>query len=186
MKALRYLPLILLLPLSAPAAERSLKIDPSRTFVDVDVSATVDSFTGYLDAYDTKITLDETGKVRDAVLDFKFSDLKTRKPERDEKMIEWLGGGMPTGRFELGNLALAPNGQGQASGRLIFHDVTQRIEFPVNVVRENGDYVITGETTIDYRNWNLKIIRIALLLKVDPMVKIRFKFTGTPVDAVAK
>ena len=53
-------------------------------------------------------------------------------------------------------------------------------------MRADGSYTITGETTIDYRTWNLKVIRMALLLKVSPEVKIRFKFTGVPVEEPAK
>jgi polyisoprenoid-binding protein YceI len=90
------------------------------------------------------------------------------------------------GRFELGNLAVTPDGQGQASGRLTFHDVTERIEFPVNILRKDGIYTITGETTIDYRTWNLKVIRVAMLLKVNPEVKIRFKITANVIDGAAK
>ena len=186
MKVLRLLAPLCLLPLVLAAAECPLKIDRAKTFVDVDVKATVDSFTGHLDAYDAKLTVDDAGKVKSAVLNFKFADLKTGKPDRDKKMIDWLGGGDPEGRFELGNLALTPDGQGQASGRLIFHGVTQRIEFPVDVVKANGAITATGETTIDCRDWKLKVIRIALMLKVDPEVKIRFKFTGTPVEEPAK
>jgi polyisoprenoid-binding protein YceI len=185
MKALRSLALLLFIPVALVAAERPLKIDKGRSFIDVDVDATA-NFTAHLDAYDAKVGVDDSGKIKNAVFSFKFADLKTGKAERDAKMIEWLGGGAPQGRFELGNLALTPDGQGQASGRLIFHDVTERVEFPVNVVRADGTYVITGETTIDYRTWNLKVIRIALLLKVSPDVKIRFKLTGTPVEEAAK
>jgi polyisoprenoid-binding protein YceI len=186
MKLLRLLAPLCLLPLALAAAERPLKIDRSSTFVDVDVKATVDSFTGRLDAHDTRIMVDDAGKIKTAVLSFKFADLKTGKPDRDAKMIEWLGGGDPAGRFELGNLAITPNGIGQASGRLIFHGVTERIEFPVEVSKAGNVYTITGETTIDTRSWKLKVIRIALLLKVDPEVKIRFKFTGTPVEEPVK
>ena len=64
--------------------------------------------------------------------------------------------------------------------------MTERIEFPVEVTKAGNVYTVTGETTIDYRNWKLKVIRIALMLKVDPEVKIRFKFTGTPVEEPAK
>ena len=46
----------------------------------------------------------------------------------------------------------------------------------------DGAYTITGETTIDYQQWNLKVIRKALLFTVSPEVKIRFKFTGVPVE----
>jgi polyisoprenoid-binding protein YceI len=184
MKVLRLLGLFFLLPLAITAADRSLKIDQSGTFIDVDVDSTV-NFTAHLDKYDAKFTADDTGKIKSAIFTFKFADLKTGKPERDAKMIEWLGGGEPQGRFELGNLAVTPDGQGQASGRLTFHDVTERVEFPVNILNKDGTYTITGETTIDYRTWNLKVIRVALLLKVNPEVKIRFKITGNLVAAAA-
>ncbi|MDB6115327.1 MAG: YceI-like domain protein [Lacunisphaera sp.] len=181
MHVTRLLLAAVLFPLTALAAERPLKIDRSKTFVDVDVKATVDSFTAHLDNYDARVMVDDAGKIKGAIFTFKFTDLKTGKPDRDARMIAWLGGGAPEGKFELGNLALTPDGQGQVSGRLTVHGVTERVEFPVNVTKAGGAYTITGETTIDYRTWNLKVIRIALMLKVDPDVKIRFKFTGTPV-----
>ncbi len=185
MKALRLLTSLLIIPLALSAAERPLKIDKGRTFIDVDVDTTV-NFTAHLDAYDAKVNVDDAGKIKSAVFSFKFTDLKTGNPDRDVKMIEWLGGGVPEGRFEMGNLALTPDGQGQVSGRLIFHGVTERIEFPVNVVRDNGSYTVTGETTIDYRTWNLKVIRMALVMKVNPEVRIRFKLTGVAPEPVAK
>jgi len=185
MKALRLLAPLLLLPCVLLAAERSLKIDRSRSFVDVDVDATK-NFTAHLDAYDTRVGVDDLGKIKNAVFTFKFADLKTGNESRDTAMIKWLGGGSPEGRFELGNLALTPDGQGQASGRLIFHGVTERIEFPVNVVKADGAYTITGETTIDYQHWNLKVIRMAFVFTVSPEVKIRFKLTGVPMEEPAK
>ena len=185
LKFLRLLPALLLLPCALLAAERSLKIDRSRSFVDVDVDATK-NFTAHLDAYDAKVGVDDAGKIKSAVFTFRFADLKSGNDSRDTDMIKWLGGGAPEGRFELGNLALTPDGQGQASGRLIFHGVTERIEFPINVTRVDGAYAITGETTIDYRNWKLKVIRKAFLFTVAPEVKVRFKLTGTPVEEPAK
>jgi polyisoprenoid-binding protein YceI len=173
------------LPLVLSAAERTLKIDKAGTFIDVDVNAT-SNFTAHLDAYDIKVNVDDGGKIKSAVFGFKFSDLKTGNTDRDAKMIEWLGGGSPEGRFELGNLAVTPDGQGQVSGRLTFHDVTERVEFPVSVVRANGVYTMTGETTIDYRNWKLKIIRMALVLKVNPEVRVRFKITATLPEPASK
>jgi polyisoprenoid-binding protein YceI len=184
MKALRLLALLSLLPCLTLAAERTLKIDRSKTFVDVDVNATL-NFTAHLDAYDAQVTVDDTtGKFKNAVFAFKFTDLKTGNAERDTHMLNWLGGGVPEGRFELGNLAVTPNGQGQASGRLIFHGTTERIEFPVEVTKTDNTYSITGQVTIDYRNWGLKKIRKAMVFTVDPEVKIRFKVTGQPGDPV--
>ncbi|MDP2137891.1 MAG: hypothetical protein Q8J74_08555, partial [Candidatus Didemnitutus sp.] len=79
----------------APAAP--LKIDRTRSFVDVDVKATVDSFTGRLDRYQAVLELDGTGKIKSSRLDFRFADLKTGKTDRDAQMMEWLGGGDPSG-----------------------------------------------------------------------------------------
>jgi polyisoprenoid-binding protein YceI len=181
MKVVRLLVTSLLLPLAAFAVERSLKIDPTKTFIDVDVKVTVGSFTAHLDAYEAKVSVDDLGKIKTGTFAFKFADLKTGKTDRDAAMLKWLGGDAPEGRFEVGNLALTPDGQGQVSGRLTFHGVTERIEFPVNLAKADGTYILTGETTIDYRDWKLKVIRMALVATVDPEVKVRFKLTGVPV-----
>ena len=182
MKSLRVLATLFLLPLALSAADRSLKADPARSFVEVDVKSTVDNFTAHLDAYALRATVDDKGRVKTATLTFKFDDLKTGKPDRDKKMLEWLGGDEPAGKFELGILALAPDGQGQANGNLTFHGATGLVEFPVNVSKAGESYVIKGEATIDYRNWKLKVIRSFGVLKVDPFVTIRFKFTGDVIE----
>jgi len=182
MNAASRLALLVLLPLAALAAERPMKIDRSRSFLDVDVDATR-NFTAHLDRYEAKLTVDDAGKIKTAVFTFKFADLKSGNDQRDADLIKWIGGSDAEGRFELGNLAVTPDGQGQASGRLTFHGVTDRVEFPINLTKADGDYIITAETTIDYRNWKLKVIRKAFLFTVSPDVKIRFKLTGTPVAA---
>lgn len=179
------LALFFLLPLALFGAEHSLKVDRSRSFVEVDVDATK-NFTAHLDRYEATLAVDDTGKIKTAIFTFKFADLKTGNETRDADMIKWLGGGSPAGRFELGNLALTPDGQGQASGRLSLHDAIDRVEFPINLAKANGEFVLTGETTLDCRNWNLKVIRKAFLFTVNPEVKVRFKLTATVVDEPAK
>jgi polyisoprenoid-binding protein YceI len=178
--SLRPLVALFLLPLALAAADRSIKVDRTRSYVDVDVKATVDSFTAHLDNYELKATVDDKDRFKTGVLAFKFADLKTGKAERDATMLEWLGGGDPAGRFELGIVAITPSGQGQASGNLMFHGKTAQVEFPVNITKADGAYTITGEATLDYRNWGLKTYRKLGVLKVDPQVKVRFKFTGVP------
>ena len=182
MNLIRLFVATLLLPIFAHGTERVLKIDREKSFVDVAVEATAGSFTAHLDQYKADIAVDAAGKIRSAIFSFGFSDLKTGKTERDDKMIKWLGGGQPLGRFELGALALTPDGQGQASGRLVFNNSVQRVEFPVVVTQnDDGVYQITGETLIDYREWKLKVIRFALAIKVNPEIRISFKLTGSPV-----
>lgn len=162
------------------AQEVRLKIDKARSFIDVDVKVTVDSFVGRLEGYEAVIPPDAAGKIRTARIAFRFTDLKTGKTDRDTEMLAWLGGGVPEGRFDLGILALAPDGQGVANGNLTFHGVTQRVEFPVQVTRTDEATTITGAATLDYRTWNLKIIRRLLAVKVDPIVKVKFKLIGAP------
>jgi polyisoprenoid-binding protein YceI len=183
MKCLRVLATLLLLPLALSAAERNLKVDPARSYVDVDVKSTLDNFTAHLDAYILRATVDDKGRIKTVTLTFKFDDLKTGKPERDKKMLEWLGGNEPAGKFELGILALTPDGQGQANGNLTFHGATNLVEFPVNVSKAGESYIITGSATLDYRNWKLKVFRTLGVLKVDPTVSIRFKFTGDVIES---
>lgn len=191
MKLPRWLPVLAFLgaalvravAVDAPA-ERTLKLDRSKSYVDVDVKATMASFTGHLDRYELAVPLDANGKIKDALLKFKFADLHTGKPDRDAEMIKWLGGGEPEGSFDLGLLALAPDGQGQASGKLTLHGETQLVEFPVLVKMQDGVYTVTGKTTIDYRNWGLKKFRKFGVASVDPDVTIRFQFVGAlPVTA---
>lgn len=182
MRSLRCLAALFLLPLALTAADRALKVDRSRSYVEVDVKATIDSFTARLDNYDARGSVDDKDRLKTGTVAFKFADLKTGKPDRDSAMLEWLGGNDPAGRFELGIFALTPSGQGQIGGNLTFHGQTVLVEFPVNVTRTDGLYIISGEATIDYRNWGLKKFRKLGVLTVDPLVKIRFKLTGLPVE----
>ncbi len=183
MKLLRAaLSVFVMVPLAVQAAG-TLKIDQTKSFVDVDVKATVDSFTGRLENYDAAISLDDSGKIKTVVFTFRFADLKTGKGDRDHKMLEWLGGAEPDGRFEMGALALAPDGQGHATGRFTMHGNAQLIEFPVNITQGDGVWTITGAATLRYTDWGLKVIRMFGVLKVDPEVKVRFKLIGTPVEA---
>src|SRR6478609_1730358 len=186
MKSFRPLALVLalLLPVASFAAERLLKLDPAKSYVEVDVGVTVGSFTAHLDNYELRATADDKKSVKSTLLTFKFSDLKTGKPDRDAKMIEWLGGGDPTGKFESGIVALTPDGQGRVTGYLTMHGEKALVEFPVNVTKVDGVITITGTATVDYRNWKLKVIRMAMVAKVDPEVKVRFKFTGTVGEVV--
>ena len=186
MISLRAFTLFLFLPLVLAAADRTLKVDRTRSFVDVDVRVTIGSFTARLEHYDAIVTVDETGKIKGATFAFQFEDLKTGKADRDASMIQWLGGGRPLGRFDLGVLALTPDGQGRVSGRLNIHGQAQLLEFAVNVLAADGTYTITGETTVDYREWGLKVIRKAGLIKVDPNVSVRFKLVGRLPEPGAK
>lgn len=183
MKIARLLAVLTLLPVVSFAAERLLKADPARSYVEADVKVTVGDFTARLESYDLTGRIDDKNRIKSATFAFKFANLKTGKADRDQDMLTWLGGDDVAGRFELGILAVTPDGQGQVTGNLFINNKASLVEFPVNVTHVGGVYTITGQATVDYRHWGLKVIRRAGLIKVDPYVKIRFKFIGTAVDA---
>jgi polyisoprenoid-binding protein YceI len=182
MRFARLLLATLVLPVVLAAAERPLKIDHARSYVEVDVKSTLKNFTAHLDAYELNVNVDDTGKIKSAVLQFRFADLKTGDDGRNADMLKWLGGADATGRFELGIIAVAPDGQGQATGKLTFHDNTKLIEFALNIDRADAAYTISGSPAFDYRDWNLKVYKRDFLLKVDSEITVRFKVVGTPAE----
>lgn len=161
------------------AADHVVQFDPAQSTVDVTVKATVDSFTGKLAAYDLTGAADDSGRIVSARLAFHFRDVLTGKPKRDTAMHEWQHTDQfPDARFELTALATASDGSSHASGKLTFHGVTRELSFPVTVAHAGATYAIDGEAPIDTREFGLPIIRMMGLLKVDPIVRVRFHFQG--------
>lgn len=172
----------------ARAAELPLRIDAARSRVDIVVKATVDSFTGKLDAYDAAIGVDPvTGEVRTAKFAFKFADVKTGKTDRDEQMHAWQDTRRhPDGVFTLAALSRGEGGQLVATGTLKLHDMAREISFPVAVAHEGGLFSLDGEVALDTRDFGLPIIKKFLLLKVEPEVRVRFHLQGGAVEAPAR
>lgn len=181
MKLLRLLVCLAVLP-AGLAAAATLKVDRHRSFVNVDVKATVGSFTGRLEAYEARVTFEPAGRIRAATFRFRFADLKTGDAERDAEMLRWAGGPDAAGAFTLGALALTPDGQGHATGRLVMNGRPELIEFPVNVSQLDGVWTLEGAATLRYTDWGLKVVRRFVVVKVDPEVKVRFKLIGTPAE----
>jgi polyisoprenoid-binding protein YceI len=161
------------------AAERTLILDPVQSRVEIVVKATVDSFTGKLAHPHAVVTLAADGTVNGARLAFKFRDILTGKEKRDRAMHEWQqSDNFPDGDFVLATLAAVSPGQFEARGRLSFHGVTRELTFPVTIATDQAVYAIDGEAVVDTREFSLPIIRMMGLLKVDPLVRIRFHLQG--------
>lgn len=166
-------------PAFAVAAPTPLSIDPAQSRVEVIVKATVDSFTGTLDAYKADITVD-AGRVTAATISFRFADVHTGKPARDEAMHEWQDTPKhPDGVFTLKTIETAADGRLTARGALVLHGVSREIAFPISVTTDHRLYAIDGEAPLDTREFGLPIIRKFGLLKVNPLVKVRFHLQGT-------
>lgn len=176
-------PLLLAVPLalaaSLGAADRALTFDPARSTLEIAVKATMDSFTGKLAAYELTAAVNEAGQVTSAQMDFRFVDVLTGKPKRDKAMHEWQQTEKhPDARFVLTSLQ-QENGAGNiAFGRLTLHGVTRDLSFPVKVSREGSTYAIDGDAPVDTREFGLPVIRMMGLLKVDPVVHVKFHLQG--------
>ena len=178
---------LLLVPLLALAGGRltaepqPLTIDYGHSQVQVAVKATVDSFVAQLDHYDAQLVVDSGGsEVQSATFRFKFADVKTGKTARDRQMNEWEGSErFPDGEFVLATLTPRPDGRFTARGQLRFHGTTREIEFPIDVTSDGRIFAIDGEAALDTRDFGLPVIRKFAILKVDPLVTVRFHLQGT-------
>jgi polyisoprenoid-binding protein YceI len=169
-----------LLTVALPAAERNLVIDPALSRVEIQVKATVDSFVGRLAAYDARLTFDDAARrVTAAVFRFKFSDVKTGKADRDAQMNEWQQTVQhPEAVYTLTSLAAGVDGRLTATGTFRLHGVERTLVFPVAVTEDNSVVAIDGEVKLDTREFGLPVIRKFAVLKVDPLVTVRFHLQG--------
>jgi polyisoprenoid-binding protein YceI len=169
------------------AAPQMLVIDRAQSRVEIVVKATVDSFTGKLDAYSAAVST-EGVRITAAVVKFKVGDIRTGKQGRDEAMNEWLEiTKYPEGSFTLAALEPVAGARFDARGTLVLHGVSRVIAFPVSVSIDGSVYAVDGEVPLDTRDFGLPIIRKFGLLKVDPLVTVRFHLQGAvAADAANK
>jgi polyisoprenoid-binding protein YceI len=163
------------------AAERAINIDIAESRVEIVVRASVDSFTGQLKRFAPVVKVNDEGRIVAARMTFLFRDVVTGKEKRDREMHAWQKtDSYPDGAFELSSLEPAPAQAGGliATGQLTFHGVTRELRFPVTVQREDGKYVIDGDAPVDTRDFGLPVIRMLAVLKVDPIVQVRFHLQG--------
>lgn len=163
------------------AAEQPVVIDKTASHIDIAVKATVDSFVGKLADFTPTVIADvATGKVTTAKITFHFNDVKTGKDKRDNEIHVWQQTDkFPDGEFILSGIESTPDGKFTARGGLSFHGVTKELVFPVTVNRQSGSLTVDGEAVVDTRLFGLPVIRKFALLKVDPLVTVRFHVTGT-------
>lgn len=172
---------------TASAAGRTLAVDQRQSRIEVVVKATMDSFTGRLERYEPAVVVDDKGVVS-ARIAFHFKDVFTGKAKRDEAMHEWQNTTtFPDGAFVLSSLTPGAAGEGGlvARGQLTLHNTTRELTFPVSVQREGALYAIDGEATLDTRDFGLPVFRAFVLLKVDPVVRVRFHLQGRDPQPVS-
>lgn len=180
MKALFLVLLVLGATVAGSARADTLVIDRAHSKVEIAVHATVDSFVATLADYDAVLTVDQAGaRVVGAAFRFKFADVKTGKAARDKHMHEWQHTEeFPDGEFTLDELKSIGDGQFTARGALRLHGVTKPLEFPVTITTDKTLFAVNGSTPLDTREFGLPVIRKFGLLKVNPVVTVRFHLQG--------
>jgi polyisoprenoid-binding protein YceI len=170
-----------LLAVSLSAADAPLAIDKAASHVDIAVKATVDSFVGKLTDYVPTIAVDrDTGAVTSSKVTFHFADVKTGNEKRDREMNEWQQSEkFPDGDFTLDSLTAVSPGKFTVHGRLTLHGSTHELTFPAAIIREGPSVTVDGEAVVDTRVFGLPVIRKFALLKVDPLVTVRFHLAGS-------
>lgn len=169
--------LLLALPFTTAWGAGTLHLDPSKSFVTVEVHVPMQSFQAHLERYEAQVTVDATGRVTAAQVSFRFGDLHSGNSERDAHMRSWLGGETATGSFVLEKLSPRANGAYQALGLLEINQVKQPVTFPVEMTVGSNHYQLTGQCRLDYRQWRLPLLA-RLGERVDPLLTVRFKLDG--------
>lgn len=157
-----------------------LSLDSKQSKIEVSVSATIDSFVGQLEKYQADIDCASNTNLPDkASVSFDFKDLKTGNPKRDKEMLNWLDYSKePACTFTLTDWKTAGT-TNLADGTITIHGVKKEIEMPVTVGHTGTNCEITGSADLNYRDFNLPIIRKMLLLTVDPHLHVAFHLVGT-------
>jgi polyisoprenoid-binding protein YceI len=184
----RYLSAVLLLAsaMTLTAAERPLVLEPEQSRIEIAVKATVDSFVGRLVAYDPEIVVADDGTISRARVAFHFRDVQTGKESRDKAMHKWQEtNAHPDGLFVLTSLDPGVGATATARGRLSLHGMTRDLEFPISINRDGARLAIDGEAAIDTREFGLPAIRVFALLRVNPVVHVRFHLQGTLPEPLA-
>lgn len=174
--------LLFLQPSMTKAA--SLKVDYEKSNITVHANATGGGFKGFLTKFDATISGNaSTLKPDSASVTWKFADLDTKKKDRNAKMLSWLDtGNHPGGAFKLSRVfekKVVGETQTYALGTITIHGVSKQIVFPINYAKNGNTLTITGQASLTTTDFDLPIIRMALVATVNPKLVINFSLTGT-------
>lgn len=153
--------------------------DQNQSQIEVFVKTTFDSFVGRLEKYRADITFNSDATLARAAVQFDVADLKTGKDKRDRAMCEWLEADkLPSADFVLTSISATGDGQLLATGDFTFHGQKRRLRFPLSLSTQGRECTLDGEVVMDTRDYALPVIRMLGVIKVDPLVRVRFHLKG--------
>lgn len=117
--------------------------------------------------------------VEDATCTFNFKDLDSGKPGREKKMLKWMDEPtFPSASFKLTKVTAGEQeGEFIGVGELEFHGVSKEVSIPFTVRRDGDEIILDGETEIDYTDWDLPIVRLAVF-SVKSKLRPHFHLVG--------
>ena len=161
------------------AGAESLVVDKSRSRIQVDAKATGHRFTGNLKAYEVNVEGDAVSlDPKSFELKWKFKDLDTDDAKRDAEMLKWLGSNDEKGSFKLNKAWTDEKGVQHGTGTLTIHGVSKSVSFPYTAKKDGEWVTIDGKVSMDYRNFDLPVIRAMAVMTVDPQLVVRFHVVG--------
>lgn len=158
-----------------------LVIDKDHSKIEVAVKATMDSFTATLPAYEATIAIDPAAKrVENAQVKFRFNEVKTGKEKRDVEMHHWQQTDQfPDCLYVMDSLKPISGDTSTATGKFTLHGVTKDISFPVTITfQADGSCKLDSEFQLNTQDFGLPIFKKFGMLKVDPLLKIKFHLEG--------
>ena len=161
------------------AGAESLAVDKSRSRIQVDAKATGHRFTGNLKSYEVNVEGDAVSlDPKSFELKWKFKDLDTDDAKRDAEMLKWLGSNDEKGSFKLNKAWTDEKGVPHGTGTLTIHGVSKSVSFPYTAKKDGEWVTIDGKVSMDYRNFDLPVIRAMAVMTVDPQLVVRFHVVG--------
>jgi polyisoprenoid-binding protein YceI len=165
--------------LSGLATGEALKVNIQKSRIQVDAKATGHQFTGTLSDFDVNATGDANAMTPSSFdLAWSFKDLKTGDVKRDAEMMKWLKESNPKGSFQFQKQSTEADGSLKAIGKLTIHGVSKEVICPYTVSKDGKWVSIDGVAKLDYRDFDLPIIRALAVMTVDPKLVVRFHLVG--------
>ncbi|AOS44126.1 YceI-like domain protein [Lacunisphaera limnophila] len=162
------------------AGASPLQLDLAHSALEVEVHATFETFVVRLDRFRADIAINPGTRVVEQVgINFLMADLRTGRSQRDQHMLEWEEHErFPEVGFRMVGQVASAAGPRSVRGVVSLHGVEHEVAFNVTFLMQDTVCSIDGEAEIDYRDHGLPLIRKYWVLRVDPVLHVRFHLQG--------